>query len=301
MDIQQIKYFSRVYEMRSFTQAADSLFISRQALRKSVARLAQEMGEPLFENRGNVLFPTAAADLLFSASRPVLGAFAQMEVELNLGKLKHQGVVRFGQSVEASDVMTKSEMRQIIDFSSTSELVTHGMRFTEASCVDLRRQILEGELDYASMVATVVNESLFDYETAIEGRIHIAVRTDDPLAERDYVRLEDLEGRPFTSQGPGFDVHDRLIEAAEERGVKLDIVCMRSGLHNRLDMVQTGVTITYAYRDLTFPRVAPDVVCIPLEESSMRWRYCTIAKKGMGDPYLLRFFSGKEDFVLWKD
>ena len=53
MDIQQIKYFSRVYEMRSFTQAADSLFISRQALRKSVARLAQEMGEPLFENRGN--------------------------------------------------------------------------------------------------------------------------------------------------------------------------------------------------------------------------------------------------------
>lgn len=44
MDIQQIKYFSRVYEMRSFTQAADSLFISRQALRKSVARLAQEMG-----------------------------------------------------------------------------------------------------------------------------------------------------------------------------------------------------------------------------------------------------------------
>ena len=72
MDIQQIKYFSRVYEMRSFTQAADSLFISRQALRKSVARLAQEMGEPLFENRGNVLFPTAAADLLFSASRPVV-------------------------------------------------------------------------------------------------------------------------------------------------------------------------------------------------------------------------------------
>lgn len=167
MDIQQIKYFSRVYEMRSFTQAADSLFISRQALRKSVARLAQEMGEPLFENRGNVLFPTAAADLLFSTSRPVLSAFAQMEVELNLGKLKSQGIVRFGQSVEASDVMTSGEMRQVIDFSSTSELVTKGMRFTEANCVELRQQILEGDLDYASLIATVVNESLFDYDTAI--------------------------------------------------------------------------------------------------------------------------------------
>ena len=301
MDIQQIKYFSRVYEMRSFTQAADSLFISRQALRKSVARLAQEMGEPLFENRGNVFFPTSAADLLFSASRPVLSAFAQMEAELNLGKLKSQGIVRFGQSVEASDVMTSGEMRQVIDFSSTSELVTKGMRFTEANCVELRQQILEGDLDYASLIATVVNESLFDYDTAIGGRIHIAVRTDDPLAEKSFIRLEDLEGRPFTSQGAGFDVHDRLVEATEERGVKLNIVCTRSGLHNRLEMVQTGVTLTYAYRDLRFPRVAPDVVCIPLEEAPMKWFYCTIAKKGLGDPYLLRFFSGKEDFVLWKD
>ena len=43
------------------------------------------------------------------------------------------------------------------------------------------------------------------------------------------------------------------------------------------------------------------MVCIPLEEAPMKWFYCTIAKKGLGDPYLLRFFSGKEDFVLWKD
>ena len=175
------------------------------------------------------------------------------------------------------------------------------MRFTEANCVELRQQILEGDLDYASLIATVVNESLFDYDTAIGGRIHIAVRADDPLAEKSFIRLEDLEGRPFTSQGPGFDVHDRLVEATEERGVKLNFVCTRSGLHNRLEMVQTGVTLTYAYRDLRFPRVAPDVVCIPLEESPMKWFYCTIAKKGLGDPYLLRFFSGKEDFVLWKD
>ena len=113
--------------------------------------------------------PRPAADLLFSASRPVLSAFAQMEAELNLGKLKSQGIVRFGQSVEASDVMTSGEMRQVIDFSSTSELVTKGMRFTEANCVELRQQILEGDLDYASLIATVVNESLFDYDTAIGG------------------------------------------------------------------------------------------------------------------------------------
>lgn len=299
MDIQQLKYFSRVYETRSFTRAAEQLYISRQALRKSVARLAQELGEPLFENEANALVPTAAADQLFTSSRPVLAAFSQMEANLNLAKLKNRGVVRFGSSVEANDVMTPGETKRIADFSATNELITKGMRYMEGSCEQLRQQVLQEEVDYANIIATVMNESLFDYDVAIEGRIHIAVRVDDPLAKKDSLTLEDIKGRPFTSQGPGYDVHERLKEAGEEQGMPLDFVCLRSGLHNRLNMVQAGITLTYAYRPLRFPRSAPDVICIPMEDASMKWAYCAIAKKGLGDPYLLRFFSGKEDFVLW--
>ncbi len=94
--------------MRSFTRRLIHCFISRQALRKSVARLAQEMGSRCSRTEATCSSP--AADLLFSTSRPVLSAFA-MEVELNLGKLK-TAIVRFGQSVEASDVMTSGEIRR---------------------------------------------------------------------------------------------------------------------------------------------------------------------------------------------
>ena len=83
--------------------------------------------------------------------------------------------------------------------------------------------------------------------------------------------------------------------------VKLNIVCTRSGF---AQSARNGANRGDAHLCLPrseVSRVAPDVVCVPLEESPMKWFYCTIAKKGSAIPYLLRFFSGKEDFVLWKD
>lgn len=47
MDIRQLEYFIAVVRLRSYTRAADELFITRQALSKAVHNLEQEMGEPL--------------------------------------------------------------------------------------------------------------------------------------------------------------------------------------------------------------------------------------------------------------
>ena len=91
-----------------------------------------------------MLFPTAAADLLFSTSRPVLSAFA-MEVELNLGKLKRQGIVRFGQSVEA-DVMTSGEMRRSHRLFLDKRARDQRNALHRSKLLELRQQILEGDL-----------------------------------------------------------------------------------------------------------------------------------------------------------
>ncbi len=67
--------------------------------------------------------------------------------------------------------------------------------------------------------ATVVNESLFDYDAAIGGRIHIAVRA-DPLAEKSFIRLRVWKDVLHLPGQRVFDVHDRLVN--RRRGVKLN-------------------------------------------------------------------------------
>lgn len=48
MDIRQIECFVAVARKGNYTKAAEELFVSRQALSKTVKHLEKEVGEPLF-------------------------------------------------------------------------------------------------------------------------------------------------------------------------------------------------------------------------------------------------------------
>ena len=57
MDEHQLKYFQTLSSICSFTRAADELSLSQSALSRSISRLEEELGVPLFErkSRGIIL------------------------------------------------------------------------------------------------------------------------------------------------------------------------------------------------------------------------------------------------------
>ena len=60
MNIRQLEYFVKVYESGSFFKAADSLFISQQALSRALATLEQELNAQLFYRNHKVNAETGA-------------------------------------------------------------------------------------------------------------------------------------------------------------------------------------------------------------------------------------------------
>jgi len=51
VDFQQIKYFQKLAEVQNFSQAAIELSLSQPALSRSISRLEEEIGVPLFERK----------------------------------------------------------------------------------------------------------------------------------------------------------------------------------------------------------------------------------------------------------
>ena len=49
MELEQLRYFLKVAEHFNFTRAAQDIGISQPALSRSVAKLEQELGQPVFE------------------------------------------------------------------------------------------------------------------------------------------------------------------------------------------------------------------------------------------------------------
>ncbi len=55
MDIRQLRYCAAVAYYQNYTKAAENLFISRQALSKSIKQLEKELGNDIFILEGNNL------------------------------------------------------------------------------------------------------------------------------------------------------------------------------------------------------------------------------------------------------
>ena len=51
MEISQLKYFAAVARLGNISKAAQELYVTQPNLSKSIARLEEELGVPLFEHR----------------------------------------------------------------------------------------------------------------------------------------------------------------------------------------------------------------------------------------------------------
>lgn len=300
MDIQQLRYFSVVYEECNYTHAAKRLFLSRQALRKAVQYLEREVGFPLFEARNNKLVPTSAGEALWEYSRPVLRTFA--DLERDVASLRHADSksIVVGNSRGSNDVFTRDERMMFASMPKEDFAISARSIFLTGTCQEVRAKVLEGVADYGQLVIASIDDSLFDYEVAREGSVYALLREDDPLAAHDCVRIEDLKGRAFATQGAGFDVHDYIEASAADLGFNLNVVFTGGALSDLAYAVEAGMGVSYAYSSEGLPDVAPHAIARPFADKDFTWRYCSIAKKGMGDPFLLRYFAGKEiDWSFW--
>ena len=93
MEIRQLKYFLAVADQRSFVNAANVLFISRQAVSKAVAQLETELGVELFMRDSNGAFLTPGGVLFYDRIRASVMDFEQIRAEmLDYGARYHQRV-----------------------------------------------------------------------------------------------------------------------------------------------------------------------------------------------------------------
>ena len=64
MELEQLRHLIRVAETGKFTRAAETIGLSQPALSRSIARLEDELGQPVFERQTRQVVPTDAGRIL---------------------------------------------------------------------------------------------------------------------------------------------------------------------------------------------------------------------------------------------
>src|SRR5690606_25520707 len=96
MDIRQVAYFVEVAKQKSFTKAAAALHISQPSLSKTIKKLEDELGTPLFYRARKGLELTDTKKVFLSNVQNLLDAFDNLTAQLDdVGELK-KGEIKIG-------------------------------------------------------------------------------------------------------------------------------------------------------------------------------------------------------------
>jgi len=83
MDIRALRYFVETARLKSFTQAAASLFVTQSTISKMVRQLEDEVGQPLLIREGKQVRLTDVGRVVYERGQEALGVVHRLQLEVS--------------------------------------------------------------------------------------------------------------------------------------------------------------------------------------------------------------------------
>lgn len=218
-DLNLIKVFLAIWDLRSLTAAGDRLGLTQPAVSHALKRLRDQFSDPLFTRAGNEMSPTDAAMRLYSSFEAALQLVSQtvrQSAEFTPGTSRR--VFRLGMS----DVSEFCYLPQILQ---SVEAVAPSVRIesTEVDLETIDMKMKSGQIDIALGYLPGLNDC--DETVLVEDEFVCLVRKDHPFSG-EALSLADLSGLTYVDcpRGTGY----RMIEH------QLDLLGVRRQVNARL-------------------------------------------------------------------
>ncbi|MFG6148007.1 cidABC operon transcriptional activator CidR [Halobacillus sp. B23F22_1] len=222
MDIRHLKYFIEVSKFKSFTRAADHLFVTQPTISKMIKNLEAELGVELFERSRKQLVLTDAGRVILDQAETIDKAFNNLQTELDdlLGLQK--GHIRIG----LPPIMDAEHFIKILgDFHQLYPNIT--FQLLENGAKKIEEDILQENLDVGITVLPTEEEE-FHYFSFMKEELRVVVPPTHPLASRKQIKLEELEEEQLILFNKDFALNDRITGACKEAGFKPKVVAESS-------------------------------------------------------------------------
>ncbi len=168
MNLRRLKYFVKIVDIGSLTQAAEVLHIAQPALSQQVATLEGEMDQQLLIRTKRGVTPTEAGKILYTHARTILRQCEQAQLAVNNVGQTLRGQVSIGLAPGTAASAITMPLLQTV----RNELLM--VYLQESSGTALNDKLLAGQLDMAvlyerSPVAGIVSQPLLKEDLYLVG------------------------------------------------------------------------------------------------------------------------------------
>ncbi|MDR0718193.1 MAG: LysR family transcriptional regulator [Treponema sp.] len=267
----QFVNFLGLCEEKSFSQAAEKLYISQQGLGKSIKQMEDELGVALFYRSPRGIELTEAGRVLQSSLRIYMNSYEHAIDAVQQLKTNTKHDVSLGMPSAFNDVTFPENflpnfIKDNPDVNLT--IINYSDEVTEKS-------MLENKLHLGFFCVphdTRQFYSVFNHRTGVKlicGKKH-------RFAKRHSIRLAELKNENVISLTNTLLPLSAVFELCRQNGAKMGTVLSPGDLGLRRILCETGRFVAFGTND---PAAAPELVAVDIEDIGLYWEFDLVVNK----------------------
>lgn len=200
MEINQLKYFCVLANIRHFTKAAKEISISQSALSRAIGKLEQELGAPLFRRGGRDILLTPQGQRFLVHAEKALRELEKGRLEMEEGRDPGHGVI----SLSFMHSLGIHILPQLLsEFKQLYPDIQFNLNQDNSSV--LAQSLLAGRSDVC-LCSVMVNMEQLAWLYLYTEELFAVLPADHPLASRKMLELRELEDEPFITLKPNYSL-----------------------------------------------------------------------------------------------
>ena len=262
MDFRQLQYMLKVAEEKSFSKAAQKLYIAQPSLSQYIQKLERQLGVQLFDRSTNPLKLTYAGELYVETAKNILDLKDQLSNQMEDISNCKKGRLTIGLSAfRSAYIMPKILPRFYEKFPGIEVILSEG------NSVKVEDLAIKGTTDI-SIMALPIKTELFSYEPILREKILLAIPPQHPFAKKiknqyyskntyPVISLEELRDEPFILLKQHQKLHQIAISLCKQAGFKPKIILESESIEATHALVSSGMGISFIPDTITlFPQTA---------------------------------------------
>ncbi|WP_145411271.1 LysR family transcriptional regulator [Paenibacillus xylanexedens] len=195
MNIDQIKYVLEVEKTQSITIASQNLLVTPSAISQSISKMEEELNLKLFNRNRLGMFPLDENHSIFEKLRLIVETEKNIKLEAsNIGAVLkghiHLSVIPGGLLSVIKTIATVKEIHPKIKIEVSEKTTSKIIQDIRHNDADLGLIAI-----YKHQTATELTN--LNFIPITEGKLVLCVRSDNPLAQKSFVSVEDLQDQTF--------------------------------------------------------------------------------------------------------
>ncbi len=231
-EFQQLEQFVAVARAKNFTRAADELNLSQSALSRSIQKLEEQLGQPLFERKPREVVLTDLGELLLERSKEILKLVEDTFSALSEASL--HGRIRLGAIPTIAPYFLPGLLRSFAERHPDVSIVVQ-----EDTTANLVQRCSHGEIDLAILALPVIAKHL-ETEALFDEELLLVVPAGHPLESSDEITPGTVEGFPFVMLNEAHCLSENIASYCRRQSVQPVIVERISQLTTVQELVALG-------------------------------------------------------------